>query len=83
MNDALYNVEPLTPREHEVMECLYRGLPTQDAADELGVSLNTLKFHLRNIYSKLGVGSRARAVIVHRHATARLEGANFINSSLQ
>lgn len=58
--------EPLTPREREVMECLSRRMMDREIADALRVSINTVKHHLRNIYSKFGVGSRRQAVDRYR-----------------
>lgn len=54
--------EPLTAREHDVLRLLVTGLPNKAIGARLGVSENTVKFHLGALYSKLGVGSRAAAV---------------------
>lgn len=54
-------LEPLTPREREVLRFLPSRLTTREIADELYVSVNTLKFHLKVIYRKLGVTSRSEA----------------------
>lgn len=53
--------EELTPREVEVLRLLARGLTNAQIAEELMVSLLTIKAHLRSIYSKLGVTSRSSA----------------------
>ena len=55
-------VEELTSRERDVMRLLPSRLTLREIASELFVSQNTLKFHLRVIYRKLGVNSRAEAV---------------------
>jgi len=55
-------VEELTDRERDVLRLLPSRLTLREIADELYVSLNTLKFHLRIIYRKLGVNSRTDAV---------------------
>ena len=55
-------VEPLTDRERDVLRLLPSRLTLREIAAELFVSQNTLKFHLRVIYRKLGVNSRAQAV---------------------
>jgi two-component system, NarL family, nitrate/nitrite response regulator NarL len=52
----------LTPRERELLAALASGLTNQEMATQLDISLNTVKFHLKNLYDKLGVGNRAQAV---------------------
>lgn len=52
--------EPLSHRELEVMRNLIQGKSNQDMADDLFISENTLKSHLKNIYVKFNVGSRAQ-----------------------
>lgn len=52
----------LSQREVEVLEKLARGLPNAEIATELVVSENTVRFHLKNIYEKLGVTNRTEAV---------------------
>lgn len=52
----------LTPRERELLSSLAGGLTNQQMAGQLDISLNTVKFHLKNLYDKLGVSNRAQAV---------------------
>jgi two-component system nitrate/nitrite response regulator NarP len=52
----------LTPRERELLAALASGLTNQQMASQLDISLNTVKFHLKNLYDKLAVGTRAQAV---------------------
>lgn len=52
----------LTQRETEVLRCLTRGLAYKQAAAELGISLDTVRFHIRAVYRKLQVHSVAEAV---------------------
>ncbi len=51
----------LTSREFEVLELLARGSTNAQIAIELGVSTNTIKFHVAGLYQKLGVNSRSEA----------------------
>ncbi|GEM_PF-4319465 len=55
-------VELLTPREVEVLQLAARGLSNKDIAEELGITVRTVKGHLINIYSKMKVKSRTEAV---------------------
>jgi LuxR family maltose regulon positive regulatory protein len=59
-------VQPLTERERDVLRFLPSRLTVREIADELYISVNTLKFHLRVIYRQLGVNSRAEAAEVAR-----------------
>jgi LuxR family maltose regulon positive regulatory protein len=54
--------EPLSERELDVLRLLRTDLDGPAIADELMVSLNTLRTHTRKIYEKLGVNSRRAAV---------------------
>lgn len=55
---------PLTSREHEVLELLVRGHSYPDAATALEVSMSTIQTHVRNIYRKLEVSTKAEATYV-------------------
>ena len=59
----------LTDRERDVLRFLPSRLTLREIASELYVSVNTLKFHLKIIYKKLGVTSRAEAAEVARRLT--------------
>lgn len=63
-------VATLTGRERDVLRLLAGRLTVREIATELYVSPNTLKFHLKTIYRKLGVGSRAEAAEVARRMVA-------------
>lgn len=54
--------EPLSERERDILRLLCAGASNRDMAQQLAVSENTVKFHLKNLYGKLGVGSRAQAI---------------------
>ncbi|UCD42941.1 MAG: hypothetical protein JSV69_04890, partial [Chloroflexota bacterium] len=55
-------LDPLTPRELEIMHLICKGYSNPEIASELVVSLNTIKKHTSNIYGKLGVSSRTQAI---------------------
>jgi DNA-binding NarL/FixJ family response regulator len=52
----------LTPQEIELLKLLVEGHHYKTAADALGISTNTVSFHLKNIYTKLQVHSKTEAV---------------------
>lgn len=55
-------VEPLSERELEVLQLIAEGLTNSEVASRLFLSLNTIKVHTSNIYSKLAVNNRTSAV---------------------
>jgi two-component system nitrate/nitrite response regulator NarP len=55
----------LTRRELEVLSDLASGRTNKQIARDLGVSLNTVKFHVRNVFQKLGVNSRSQAIALY------------------
>ena len=58
--------DALTPREVEILELVEQGLTNQQIASRLSLTLHTVKNHMHNLLSKLGVSSRAEAVSVFR-----------------
>jgi NarL family two-component system response regulator LiaR len=54
--------EQLTERERDVLKCMVDGLNNNEIAQKLVVSLGTVKFHISNIFHKLGVDNRVEAV---------------------
>ena len=54
--------EALTHRELEVLELLAEGLPNKGIADRLGISDQTVKFHIASIMGKLGASNRVETV---------------------
>jgi DNA-binding NarL/FixJ family response regulator len=61
-HDPQVLVEPLTPREHEVLVLAADGLRNRDIAERLAISEHTVKFHLASVFGKLGASSRTEAV---------------------
>ncbi len=55
-------VEPLTEREQEVLRLMAQGLTYQAMADQLIVSINTVRYHVKSLYGKLGVDNRTAAL---------------------
>jgi len=60
--DINHPVEPLSERELEVLRLLRSALPQREIAEELYISINTVRSHVKHIYAKLGVHSRLEAV---------------------
>ena len=51
----------LTPREAEIVRAVANGMSNKEIAKELWVSVQTVKFHLTNIYRKLQISNRTEA----------------------
>jgi LuxR family maltose regulon positive regulatory protein len=62
--DAPALLEPLSDREKEIYSLLLEGLRNREIADHLQISENTVKFHLKNLYGKLGVTNRSKAITI-------------------
>ncbi|HEY2342960.1 MAG TPA: response regulator transcription factor [Chthoniobacteraceae bacterium] len=60
---ATDNITALTERERAVLDLLARGCLYKQIADQLGISIDTVRTHLRKIYDKLHVHSRTEAVL--------------------
>lgn len=52
----------ITPREKEILELLSQGFFYKEVADQLGISINTLKRHIYNMYKKLQVDNKTEAI---------------------
>jgi two-component system nitrate/nitrite response regulator NarP len=52
----------LTKRERVILQFLADGSSNKELAERLGISINTVKFHLSNLYEKLGVKNRSQAI---------------------
>jgi DNA-binding NarL/FixJ family response regulator len=60
--DDDWSPETLTPREIQVLELVAEGLPNRAIADRLGISDQTVKFHIASLSGKLGAANRTDAV---------------------
>lgn len=59
------NSQLLSEREDEVLALVAQGMTNAQIAERLVLSENTVKFHLQNIYQKLGVGNRTEAAAIY------------------
>jgi len=57
------DVERLTKREQEILALLAKGYLYKEIADQLGITLSTVRAHLHTVYEKLHVQSRTQAVV--------------------
>jgi len=55
-------LDTLSPRERQILECLGEGAAYKEIAESLGLSLDTIRMHVRGIYRKLHVHSRGEVV---------------------
>ena len=55
-------IDPLTERELDVLRLIARGLKYKEIADNLFISQNTVRFHVKAIYGKLNVNNRTQAI---------------------
>lgn len=60
---AAWLIEVLSKRELQILYCVARGVSTRDLAALLSVTEKTVKFHLTNIYHKLGVRNRVGLLV--------------------
>ncbi len=58
------DIEMLTERELEVLRWMAEGLMNDEIAERMGIAIGTVKVHTRNIFSKLNVNRRAKAVLL-------------------
>ena len=61
---VLNPLDDITARERELLSALASGLTNLQVASRFGISPNTVKYHLKNLYDKLGVNNRAMAITV-------------------
>jgi len=56
-------IEPLSDREMEILTLIAKGLKNKEVAEKMVISLNTVLYHTKNIYNKLGVNKRTQAIL--------------------
>jgi DNA-binding CsgD family transcriptional regulator len=62
LGQALPELEKLSPREREILDLLSEGAAYKEIAGTLGLSIHTIRMHIRGIYRKLHVHSRGEVV---------------------
>jgi len=67
MGTVAVEVSTLTRRERETLELLAEGFLYKEIAGKLGISMETVREYVRNIYTKLHVNSRTEAVVKFLH----------------
>src|SRR5437773_10409009 len=55
-------LEPLTRREREILVYLDEGFSAPEIAEQLSLAISSVKFHVQNVYGKLGVNSKRQAL---------------------
>lgn len=65
LDNFIAGLSQLTPKEKELFDCYVAGLTTDVILEQLKIKENTLKFHSKNLYSKLGVKSRKQLTELH------------------
>ena len=63
-------------RELDVLKLVSRGMTNTQVADELGITVHAIKFHLASIYRKLGVANRTEAAVAYAVGEANANGSH-------
>lgn len=66
-------LETLTSQERQIYEAYLNGMPTKEILSMLNIKENTLKFHNKNLYGKLGVSSRKQLLKIYRAIKADMK----------
>lgn len=66
LDNQTEEIAPLSDRELEVLKCMANGMQNKSIADKLFLSVNTIRWHVSNIFSKLSVSNRTQAVCLAR-----------------
>jgi DNA-binding NarL/FixJ family response regulator len=68
-------------RELDVLELVSTGMTNIQVADQLGLTVHAIKFHLASIYRKLGVANRTEAAVAYAVGEAHVNGAPSANGT--
>lgn len=63
LKEAPGDMSQLTKRENEILGCLAKGFLYKEIAEQLGISMSTVRTHIHSVYEKLHVQSRTEAVV--------------------
>ncbi len=66
-------IHQLSRKERAMLDALSKGLTNRELSAELGISTNTVKFHLSNLYGKLAVKNRAQAIAFYYSSRLALD----------
>ena len=66
-------IHQLSRKERAMLEALSKGLTNRELSKELGITINTVKFHLSNLYEKLSVKNRAQAIAFYYSSRLAIE----------
>ena len=66
-------IHQLSRKERAMLEALSKGLTNRELSKELGITVNTVKFHLSNLYEKLSVKNRAQAIAFYYSSRLAIE----------
>lgn len=72
---------PLTTKQHATLQMLIEGASNRQIAERFGVTVNTAKVHVRSLFAKFNVNTRASVARLGREAIARIEGADYLRLS--
>ena len=70
----------ISEREAAVLNLVVQGKTNPDIAEQLYISVNTVKNHLKNIYRKMGVSSRSQAVVKYLERPKTNQSVKIINN---
>ena len=73
----------LSAREREVLDLAASGMSNKEIAERLTISVNTVKFHLRTVYSRLGVRNRVQAMLaIDQKQEDRIDSSNMSDGNV-
>jgi len=62
LDASLFLIEPLTSREQDILQLIAMGMTNKEIADQLSLSVNTIKMYVSQVYEELSVNRRTEAV---------------------